>query len=390
MKTSRQARLWPSTFYFVYFLGFAGLGGFEALYFQNRGLSGDQIGLLMGFIPLVMLLAAPLWTGLADATRRHKAVLLGTLVAVALLSASIPAIRPLGWLFPVVGLFAFFAAPIMPLADSATLSMLRDDSAKYGRIRIWGTLGWGLAGPFVGALLQHWGLAWAFWIYAGALVLLLIPGSQLVFRPAHAGAHFLQGARRLLADRRWLFFLVLVTVGGIGFSVSNNYLSVLMNSLGGSQTLTGVAMTVSTLSELPMMFFSYLLLRGLKSRGLFILAVAVSAARCLLYALISAPAGLIAVQGIHGLASPALMVAGVNYAAENAPAGLEATAQGLFSGVLMGVGGTLGNLLGGMLIERFGAAGMFGVVGTGMFIILAIFLLVERKAFPRLASQPLP
>jgi PPP family 3-phenylpropionic acid transporter len=212
----------------------------------------------------------------------------------------------------------------------------------------------------------------------------------MVFKPAHAGTPFLQGARRLLSDRRWLFFLFLVTVGGIGFSASNNYLSVLMDTLGGSQTLTGVALTVSVLSELPMMFFSYLLLKRLKSRGLFILAVAVSAVRCLLYAFISAPVGLIAVQVIHGLASPALLVAGVNYAAENAPLGLEATAQGVFSAVLMGVGGTLGNLLGGMLIERFGPAGMFGMVGTFMFITLGIFLLVERKAFPRQASEPVP
>lgn len=107
-----------------------------------------------------------------------------------------------------------------------------------------------------------------------------------------------------------------------------------------------------------------------------------------MYAVIGSPTGLIAIQVIHGLASPALMVAGVNYAAENAPPGLEATAQGVFSGVLMGVGGILGNLLGGMLIERFGPAGMFGMIGTAMFVILGIFLLAERRVFPKPASQP--
>jgi PPP family 3-phenylpropionic acid transporter len=154
--------------------------------------------------------------------------------------------------------------------------------------------------------------------------------------------------------------------------------------------LTGVALTVSIFSELPLMFFSYLLLNRLKSRGLFILAVSVSAVRCLLYAVIGTPGGIVAVQVIHGLASPALLVAGVNYAAENAPPGLEATAQGIFSGVLLGVGGMLGNLLGGMLIERFGPAGMFGLVGAIMLLGLFIFLLVDRIVLPHRASQPLP
>lgn len=115
--------------------------------------------------------------------------------------------------------------------------------------------------------------------------------------------------------------------------------------------------------------------------------MAFGAVRCLLYASIGAPAGIIAVQLLHGLTSPALLVAGVNYAAANAPAGLEATAQGVFSGVLMGVGGTLGNLAGGVLIGRVGPAGMFGLLGIVTFVSLGVFLLAERKAFPRQASQ---
>jgi oligosaccharide:H+ symporter len=389
MNSPLQARLWPSAFYFLYFVGFAALGPFQALYFQHLGLSGDQIGLLMGFIPLVILLAAPFWTGLADATHRHRAVLLGTLAATAILAISVPLFRRPVWIFPVIGVYAFFAAPAMPLCDSATLAMLGGAADRYGRIRLWGTVGWGLAGPFVGALLQRWGLQWAFWIYGAALFLLLVPGSRLVFGPRRSGTLFRQGVRRLLTDKKWLFFLSLVMVGGISFSATNNYLAVLMESLGGSQTLTGVALTVSILSELPVMFFSYVLLRRLKSRGLFLLAVTVSAVRCLLYAVIGAPVGIVAVQLLHGLTSPALLVAGVNYAAENAPEGLGATAQGVFASVLMGIGGTVGNLLGGMLIERIGPAGMFGVVAAIMLLSLVIFLLAERLVFPRRTPQPL-
>jgi len=383
-------RLWPSAYYFIYFSAYAALSPFQALYFQSRGLSGGQIGLLLGMTPLIMVLAAPLWTGLADLTRRHRTVLLATLVGAAALAAAIPTIRPTAWLFLTVALFAFFAAPLSPMADSATLSMLGGDGNKYGRVRIWGTLGWGLAGPLVGALMQSQGLSWSYWIYAAGLCLLLLPGSRLTFSQARSGAPFLQGMRRLLADRRWLLFLFLAVAGGISFAANGIYMGILMNDVGGTSTLVGVALFVATVSELPMMFFSHRLLERLKPRGLFILAVAIGAARCLLYVFVHAPAGIIAVQLLHGMTSPALLVAGVNYAAVNAPPGLEATAQGVFSAVLLGLGGTLGNLTGGVLIGRFGPEGMYGIVAVITFACLVIFLLAERLVLPRPVSAPTP
>ena len=48
---------------------------FIILYFQELGFSGAQIGLLAGMAPLVTMVGAPLWTGLADAKGRHKLIM---------------------------------------------------------------------------------------------------------------------------------------------------------------------------------------------------------------------------------------------------------------------------------------------------------------------------
>ena len=49
----------------------------------------------------------------------------------------------------------FFSAPAITLADTATLSFLEDDVENYGRQRMWGSLGWGLAMFFVGIALDQ-------------------------------------------------------------------------------------------------------------------------------------------------------------------------------------------------------------------------------------------
>lgn len=49
----------------------------------------------------------------------------------------------------------FFSAPAITLADSATLASLGDDVENYGRQRMFGSLGWGMAMFFVGIALDH-------------------------------------------------------------------------------------------------------------------------------------------------------------------------------------------------------------------------------------------
>jgi PPP family 3-phenylpropionic acid transporter len=356
----------------------ATLSPFLALYYQILGLSGGEMGLLLGLLPLVATFAAPFWTGLADVRHWHKAILMVTLVVVVVIMAVFPDIGATPLLFPAVVIYAFFSAPIISLIDSATVAALGENKDKYGRIRLWGTIGWGIAAPIAGGLLQRFGLQWAFWIYATVLFIAILPASQMVFTCAQPRTPFRKGLRKLLTDRSWIFFLAMVFVTGIGLSVSSTYLSVLMNSLGGTKTMTGWALTVSTLSELPVMFFSYLLLRRLKVRGMFLLAITMTGIRSLLYAFIWTPGGIIAVQLLHGLTYSAMWVAGVTYASENAPAGLTALALGIFGSTQTGFGAAAGSLLGGLLIGRFGPEGMYGLIGAGELIGLVLFLLLER------------
>src|SRR4051812_1334028 len=80
----------PKLFYFCNFAAMAAIMPFLALYYKQVGLTGREIGLVASLSPLVSLLAAPLWGGLADATQQHRRLLFlaisGFLAAVLALS----------------------------------------------------------------------------------------------------------------------------------------------------------------------------------------------------------------------------------------------------------------------------------------------------------------
>lgn len=105
----------------------------------------------------------------------------------------------------------------------------------------------------------------------------------------------------------------------------------------------------------------------------------VAGLRCILYYFAGGPQIVLAIQLLHGLTFPALWGAGVTYAAENAPPGLGATAQGLFGGVLLGFGAAAGSLLGGVLIDRHGIAGMYGVIG--LIVLSSLTLMVVNEIY---------
>jgi MFS transporter, PPP family, 3-phenylpropionic acid transporter len=141
----------------------------------------------------------------------------------------------------------------------------------------------------------------------------------------------------------------------------------------------GVAQSAATISELPFFFFAGSLLKRFKARGLLVTALAAMGLKCLLYWVVRTPWGVIPIQLMNGLSFSLLWSAGVSFARESAPAGLGATAQGLFGAVLFGFGGAAGGLLGGVLLGSVGASSMYGVFALIMFTGLGVFLLGERR-----------
>jgi len=354
------------------------LAPFLVIYYEHHGLSGHQIGLLIAIPPLIQLFAAPLWGAAADATRMHKGALvtasLGTILAVLLLSLQ----TAFGSLIPIVVLLAFFLAPILPLVDNAVVSLLGERRDEYGRQRLWGAVGWGLAAPLAGLLIERSGLGWAFY---GCMILMfaaLLAIWRLPVSPVVAGVRAKQGLRTLIANPSWALFLGLAIVGGGGLSILSNYLFLYLEDMGTNETVMGLTLTVATLSELPIFFFSNRLLRRWGARGLLLISLSIFGFRLIAYAFIHTPWLVLAVQLLHGMTFSSLWVAGVSLAAKLAPPELGATSQGLLSGAMYGLGGAAGGLLGGLLYEGVGAWGMFLWAGVGVLAGLVGYTFIEH------------
>ena len=372
-------KLWPFTFYFLLFAGLASVLPFIVLYYQGLGFSGTQIGLLTGIAPLITLFSAPLWTGLADATRRHRlmmsiAILGGviTLFVYPLLSAFVPVLL-------IAVLLNAFVAPVTPFADSATMFMLVGENELYSRIRLGGTIGYGLAALITGVFVQNHGLRFAFWGCATLFLLGFIVSQKLVYGQVKTENPIRGRVRTLLANPRWLLFLLLAFAGGSALAAFNNYLFSYMKELGANESMMGLALMVGMLSEIPVLFFGNRLIKRLKPYGLLMLSMAFIGLRFLLLAASGTLGLVLVIQLLNGLTIPAMWVAGVSYADENAPLGMSATVQGLFNAMFLGFGLAVGGFIGGLLLEGAGGRGLYFFFGVAVLTIVVIVALIQRR-----------
>ncbi len=367
--------------YFTYYAALAALLPYLALYYQSAGLTGPQIGLLSGLMPLLGLIGAPLWAEFADATGRYRLVLATSLGATIVFVLGLSLAASFVPMAVLVVLFALAIAPVMPLVDHSVVEALGERAHEYGRQRIWGAYGWGITAPIVGWTTDRLGLGWIFPIYAVVMIAALVVTLRLPVPTAVAGHRFGAGLASMLRDTRWFGFLGTVFVSGICSSLVLTFLPLYWRALGGDLTLIGLGVTTAAISELPVLAFGGALLLRIGARRILIAASLAWAVRLALYPLIAEPLWIAPVQLLHGPTFAAVWIAGVAYANHLAPRGAGGAAQGLFTGVSIGLGGFAGAILGGIAFEALGAQGMFGA-GAALALAAAALMALSTRSDP--------
>lgn len=163
-----------SAFYFFYFAYLGAFAPFFALYLTSVGMSAVEIGVLMALPQLTRILAPHLWGWLADHTGRRIGVVRVSGAAGMVAFLGVFAGDSFALLFGVLFAMMFFWSAALPLVEATTLSKLGDETARYGRIRVWGSVGFIAAVVAVGYLIDATGPRSVLWVIAGLMAGMLL------------------------------------------------------------------------------------------------------------------------------------------------------------------------------------------------------------------------
>lgn len=142
--------------YFAYFAYVGAYAPYLSLYFQSIGQSAQAIGLLLGTMQFVRIFAPNYWARLADRSGQRVRLLRIALLLSVVSFAGLFLTVDFAGLALVLAVHAFCAGGVNPLVETITLSSLRERLARYGPIRLWGSIGFIAAVLATGWQLDHW------------------------------------------------------------------------------------------------------------------------------------------------------------------------------------------------------------------------------------------
>jgi PPP family 3-phenylpropionic acid transporter len=300
-----------------------------------------------------------------------------------------------GWPWVILGSssFSIFSSALIPLLDSTTLSLLGEHKEAYGRQRIWGSFGYIVTSAGAGILLQQTGMRAMFPAYAVVMAGFFIAASGLPNRPIHLGGFSLRGLGQMVRQPSWLVFSGSIILLGLGFAGVSNFVSVMIKTLGGSESLIGLSWTMAAISELPILYFSAELLRRWGPARVVATGLATYGIRFALYAIMPSPAWALGIHALCGSGFGLFWVGAVAYVSEIAPPHLKTTSQGLLMS-LMSIASVGSSLITGWLFDQAGPRGLSLALAASCFLSLVLFSVgqtaIRRRAALRSADNSAP
>lgn len=372
-----------SNLYFWFFALLGGLLPYWSLYLEGRGFSYLQIASLMATIQLTKVLAPSIWGHLGDRSGQRVLLVRFGAITGSLCFAGVFLEPGFNGLLLVMFAFTFFWNAVLPLYEVITLKVLGAQRDHYGKIRLWGSVGFIAAVALIGMLLE--------WVNIRYLPLLLVP----LFAGIVISACLLPTETAVVASKspRGSLQAILTQPAVIAFFVMNFLLQVAHGSYytffsihlqlhDYGKLAIGLLWSLGVIAEIILFMCMHRLSACFSVRHIVLAALLLSLLRWLLIAeMADVLPLLIFAQLLHAASYGALHAVSVQYIQGFFGCHHHGQGQALYSGLTFGAGGALGAWGAGFLVDGIDTSAAF----LGSAVIMALAFAVAWRGL-----RPLP
>lgn len=350
---------------FTYFAAIGLFNAYGPLWFKHLGFSTLVIGSIAALQSWTRVFVPYAWGWMGDHTGRRVELLRAAALVAAIASLGLLIADSIAAVAFVVGLLFLANGGIVPLSEASLAQHLSSergfDTARYGRVRRWGSVGFLCAAVSMGYVLDAWGEPVFPWLVVASFALLLVASWRLpltvdAVHPDDGAS----GAWRVLRQPAvaWFFASIFLTV--LAHTGLYAFFSLYVDRLGFAASTIGLLWAVSVGVEIAFFSTQGLWFARLNASQWLLIAAAVSVLRFAAMAAFGAEIWvLVAAQMTHAITFAAHHAACITLVHRYFPGRLRGRGQALYTTLGYGVSGVIGGVAGGFLSQAWGLSSVF-------------------------------
>lgn len=235
--------------YFFYFFSLAVFSGYISVYLMGKGYQSTQVSFVVSCTYIFSMIIQPIIGYLNDHYHLKRLNIL-----ILLLAALLGIVFIFAKNIYMIAFIYSFALGLFNAANPVIESMATSSSFSYGKIRIWGTIGYAVASKLSGIIYENI-IPEAMYIFFTIGLVICIVGiygtndiKQIVIQKKENSSN--------LFKKNFIIYLIIVFLFYGITNTNTTYLPAMYQDIGFSMTITSSIISILTLSEIPVIFFS--------------------------------------------------------------------------------------------------------------------------------------
>lgn len=340
------------SFFFLYFAYVGLVSPYASLFFLDHGFNVIEIAVLMSMLQITRIIGPFSWGWLSDYLSNRIGIIRVCACLAALVFLCIFFLHSYISFFIWMFVLHTILSSQMPLGETATIHALYKDNSfdkRYGRLRLWGSIGFITMVLFAGELFQRKGIG--LYPIVGAIVLIALAAiTFFLHEPKMERRKMVKGELLVVLfnpDVRWFlvsgFFMI--------FAHASLYVfySLYLANLGYDKFQIGLFWALGVGAEVIFFYFQNKLLSRLDAEVILQGAFGIGVIRFILIAFLPITSVLIFAQLLHAATFAAHHSAATKLLQRWFTGPLQARGQAIMATVSYGLGGTIGGLCAGWI-----------------------------------------
>ncbi|MCX7041762.1 MAG: MFS transporter [Gammaproteobacteria bacterium] len=332
-----------SIFYFCYYAALGAYTPYIGRWVDSMGHDGYVVGAMLGLWYGSRILAPPLWSSLLQRSARPGNWFVAGCALTAVCFAGFTFSHSALALLAVMACFGLFYNAVMPQFEAMTLAALGTRSAEYGRIRVWGSVGFLIVASTYGWLMDRLGDASFPWVTLPLFIGMV--AAAWPHRNDQPPEHLetIDDAEHLWKRPGVRRFLLVALLMQMGFGAFYVFYTLHLKANGHDGAAIGALWGTGVLIEIIMFWQAPRLIARFGAQSLLAFCIAVTILRWVVTALFARDLPLMfAAQSLHAFSFAIFHACCMRMMSEFFPGKRAAAGQSLLYGFSSGVGGVLG------------------------------------------------